>query len=44
MGPGDLLCTIYELLGIDSNTMLRDRQNRPVRLVEEGEAIRELLA
>jgi len=40
--PGDVLATIYQHLGIDSTEMLPDRQNRPVRLVEHGEPIREL--
>jgi len=40
--PGDMLATIYQHLGIDPTDMLPDRQNRPVRLVEHGEPIREL--
>ncbi len=43
-GPGDLLATIYQHLGIDPGQMLPDRQNRPVRLVDTGAPIRELLA
>jgi uncharacterized protein (DUF1501 family) len=43
-GPGDLLATIYHVLGIDPGSMLPDRENRPVRLVERGEVIRELFA
>ena len=42
--PGDLLATIYQHLGIDPSQMLPDRQNRPVRLVDSGSPIRELLA
>lgn len=41
--PGDLLATIYHFLGIDPDHMLPDRQNRPVRLVDSGAAIRELI-
>ncbi|MCI0684820.1 MAG: DUF1501 domain-containing protein [Gemmataceae bacterium] len=41
--PGDLLATIYHFLGIDPARMLPDRQNRPVRLVDSGTPIRELL-
>jgi hypothetical protein len=41
--PGDLLATIYQFLGIDPDHMLPDRQNRPVRLVDSGTPIRELL-
>ncbi|MCE9565594.1 MAG: DUF1501 domain-containing protein [Planctomycetes bacterium] len=40
--PGDMLATIYQHLGIDPTDMLPDRQNRPIRLVEHGEPIREL--
>jgi hypothetical protein len=42
LGPGDLLATIYRALGIDANQTLPDHQGRPVRLVETGEAIKEL--
>lgn len=42
--PGDLLATIYQFLGIDPALMLPDRQNRPVRLLDSGTPIRELLA
>ena len=40
--PGDMLATIYSVLGIDHAEMLPDKQNRPVRLVRIGEPIREL--
>lgn len=42
LGPGDLLATIYRVLGIDPETTFPDAQARPVRLVDEGSAIREL--
>jgi hypothetical protein len=42
LAPGDLLQSIYHVLGIDRDTMLIDRQNRPIRLVESGEPIDEL--
>ena len=42
VGPGDLLATIYHSLGIDPETTVNDRQNRPIRLVERGQPIREL--
>lgn len=42
MPPGDLLASIYRVLGIDHEQMLPDRQNRPVRLVETGKVIDEL--
>ena len=41
--PGDVLATIYRFLGIEPAQMLPDRQNRPVRLVDHGSPIRELL-
>ena len=40
--PGDLLATIYDKLGIDPETMVHDRQNRPMPLVPEGRPIEEL--
>jgi len=43
LGPGDLLSTMYQVMGIDSAQMLPDAQNRPVRLVDEGTPIRELV-
>jgi uncharacterized protein (DUF1501 family) len=43
LGPGDLLATIYRVLGIDHAQTLPDLQNRPLRLVEDGEPIAELV-
>ncbi len=43
MGPGDLLATIYHVLGIDPHHMLPDRQNRPVSALHSGQPIRELV-
>ncbi len=42
LDPGDLLASLYHVLGIDANTHLPDAQNRPTRLVEHGDPIREL--
>ena len=42
--PGDLLASIYKVLGIDHHATVTDRQNRPTRIVEQGEPIRELFA
>lgn len=42
--PADLLATIYHSLGIDHEQFLRDAQNRPVRVLDGGEPIRELIA
>lgn len=41
--PGDLLATIYQTLGVDPHTTIRDHLDRPVPLVQQGEAIRELV-
>jgi hypothetical protein len=42
LSPGDMLASVYRVLGIDHETLLTDRQNRPVRLVETGAPIAEL--
>lgn len=42
LGPGDLLATLYRVVGIDHESFLPDRQNRPMRLVDEGQPIAEL--
>jgi len=42
--PEDLLATIYKTLGIDHQTTVPDRQNRPIPILPEGEPIRELIA
>lgn len=39
--PADVAATVYDALGIDPATEIRDSQNRPVRL-NRGEPIREL--
>jgi Protein of unknown function (DUF1501) len=40
----DVLATAYHLLGIDHESTVTDRQNRPVSLLPYGEVIREALA
>jgi hypothetical protein len=42
VGPGDLLATLYYLLGIDYRMHLTDLSNRPVALVE-GSPVKGLL-
>ena len=42
VSPGDLLASIYQGLGINPHTMVTDRQNRPMRVVQQGEPIAEL--
>jgi hypothetical protein len=41
--PGDILATVYRVLGINPETELSDEFGRPVKLVPTGEPIRELL-
>jgi uncharacterized protein (DUF1501 family) len=41
-GPGDFLATIYNHLGIDPNTMIKDFAGRPTPIVDHGKPIREL--
>jgi uncharacterized protein (DUF1501 family) len=43
-GPGDLLASVYQVLGIDPQAALPDRQNRPIPIVPAGEPIRELFS
>ena len=42
--PGDLLATIYHILGIDSSGVLIDRQNRPIPILPVGKPIESALA
>jgi hypothetical protein len=42
LGPGDLLASIYQVLGIDPEATIRDRQNRPIPILESGKPIAEL--
>jgi len=42
--PGDIIATIYQLLGISHNHLLYDTLNRPHTVVPEARIIRELLA
>ena len=42
--PGDVLATIYQLLGIDHRRELFDAEQRPHRIVPRGDVISDLLA
>ena len=42
LGPGDLLASIYRVLGIDPQSTIRDRQDRPIPILESGQPIAEL--
>jgi hypothetical protein len=37
--PSDVAATIYRAIGIDGEPMLHDRQNRPLPVLPQGEAI-----
>lgn len=43
MPAGDLLATIYRVLGVDWHATVNDRQNRPVPILPIGEPIRDVL-
>jgi len=42
VSPADLAATIYETLGISPDLRIPDAQGRPVPLVEDGRALREI--
>jgi hypothetical protein len=44
ISPKDVLATTYHLLGLDPETLLTDRTNRPVPLVQNASVITEALA
>ncbi len=44
VSPKDILATTYHLLGIDPHTILIDRSNRPVPLVQDASVVTEMLA
>ncbi|MCH7726597.1 MAG: DUF1501 domain-containing protein [Planctomycetes bacterium] len=39
----EILATVYHQLGIDPNLMIKDRQDRPVRIMPEAEPVHELI-
>lgn len=41
--PADLLATVYHVLGIDPKVQFKDHSGRPVAILDEGEAIREVI-
>jgi hypothetical protein len=43
MGPADILATIYHQLGINYRTEFINGEGRPIKLLSEGEPIRELV-
>ncbi len=42
--PSDLAATIFTAIGIDPNYQLETPDGRPIRLVDGGRAVRELIA
>ena len=44
VSPGDLVATIYQLLGIDPETTVPDLQNRPVQISHGGKPLAEVIA
>ncbi len=42
--PGDIIATLYHLLGVDPRTDLHDNHNRPHMLVPHGRVLDELIA
>jgi len=43
VSPGDVVATIYHLLGIDPHTMVPDLNNRPWPVAHGGEVVREVV-
>lgn len=44
VSPGDVITTMYRLLGIDGSTLIRDVLGRPLEVVPKGSVIRPVLA
>jgi hypothetical protein len=44
VSPGDILATMYRLLGIDPKKQIYDALNRPHQLVPQGRVLQELIA
>jgi hypothetical protein len=44
VSPGDVMTTIYRLLGVDSTTQIRDSLDRPHEVVPKGKTIEDILA
>jgi hypothetical protein len=42
--PGDLIATIYRLLGLDPRTVIHDSLERPLSVVPVGNVVREIIA
>lgn len=44
VSPGDIVATIYQLLGVDPHLMVPDRTNRPIHVAHGGEPIWHVVA
>jgi hypothetical protein len=44
LAPGDAVATIYQLLGIDYRRDIFDQLGRPLRIIPQGDVIREIVA
>jgi len=42
VSPGDVACTIYDSLGIDTDKMLTAPDGRPIHIIDQGEVVKEL--
>ncbi len=43
VSPGDIVATIYHLLGIDPHMMVPDRTNRPIPIAHGGTVITDVV-
>jgi hypothetical protein len=44
VSPGDIVATMYRLLGVDPRTQLYDPLNRPLSIVDKGRVVHEIMA
>jgi hypothetical protein len=44
VSPGDVVATLYHLLGLDPRSEIHDPLGRPFQLVREGDVLGEIIA
>jgi hypothetical protein len=44
VSPGDIVATVYHLLGIDPHQTVPDRLGRPIPIAHGGEVLQDILA
>ena len=44
VSPGDIVATIYRLLGLDPRSVIHDPLGRPHTIVPEGRVVQEIIA